>query len=179
MEVIYKKENFLFERIHEYQFSIHFNVINNNIQLDKIIDFGLMKLLSDVNPDIYIESKIDTISEHEVEFVFLLKHFFEDLGLPQHYSYMNTTKMVYENAVIFSSKPIYDKKPDWIPENVELCPFHSLICKFEIETLHKINITIDLHMEQKKIIVPLMIQKLFGIILHKMFIRVKQFIENL
>jgi len=177
--ILFKKEDFIFTKINEYNYKIKFNMINNKIQLDKIIDFGLMKLIYDLNPDIYLESTIKKINEDEVEVALLLKHFFEDLGLPQKYFYINMKKFVNDNSVIFYSKSITNKRPEWIPENAELFSIDTLICTCNIETPHKIHTTFDLQIEPNKNIPILAIQKLFRIIIHKIFKRVKQFIENL
>jgi hypothetical protein len=138
-----------------------------------------MKLIYDLNPDIYLKSTIDKKSDDEVEVALLLKHFFEDLGLPQRYSYIYMSKIVEKNKVIFISKSITNKRPDNIPIEAELLDIEKLICSCDIETPHKINFILNVQFETNLIVPPIFVQKLFGIIIHKIFKRVKQFIENL
>ena len=176
---LFKKDEFIFKRINDNHYSIQLKIENKNIQLDKIIDFGLMKLIYDLNPDIYLTSKIEKINDNEVYVTLLLKHFFEDLGLPQRYSYVHMTKKIEENRILFISKCISDERPDCIPIEAQLLATENLICSCEIETPHKINFIFDIKFYKNRTIPPLPIQKIIGVILNKIFIRVKQFIENL
>jgi len=180
MEIIlFNKDGFTFTRKNENNYEINFSMINNNIYLDKIIDFGLMKLIYDLNTDIYIQSNIEKINENEAIVTLLLKHFFEDIGLPQKYSYVHMIKKVEQNKVTFISKSIVSHKPEEIPENAELMSFDNLECVCNIETPHKIYFTFEVNLNNKRITPPLFVQKMIGVIVNKIFKRVKQFIENL
>lgn len=176
--ILFEKDGFTFRRISEHHYSINLNMINNNIQLDKILDFGLIKLIYDLNPDIYLSTSIEKINDDEAIVTLILKHFFEDLGLAQKYSYLHIMKKVEENKVSFLSKSIRTHKPEGIPENVELLSIDNMICICDIETPHKINFTFEINFDKNRIIPPLFVQKMIGVIMNKIFKRVKQFIEN-
>jgi hypothetical protein len=176
---LFEKDEFIFKKLNEKQYYIEFQIENNNFRLDKIVDFGLMKLTYDLNPDIYLMSSIEKINDNEVNVTLLLKHFFEDLGLPQRYSYVHMTKKVEENKIVFLSKIITDKRPDGIPEEAQLMAIDNLVCTCEIETQHKINFTFYVNFDKNRIVLPVPIEKIIGIILNKIFKRVKQFIENI
>ena len=147
--------------------------------LDKLVDFGLMKLIYDLNPDIYLTSSIEKLNENEALVKLLLKHFFEDLGLPQKYSYVHMTKKVEENKVSFISKSILSYKPDDIPKEAELLAIEHMECVCNIINPHTINYNFEIHFDKNRRIPPLFIQKTFGRIMNKIFNSVKQFIENL
>ena len=53
-----------------------------------------------------------------------------------------------------------------------------MICICDIETHHKINFTFEINFDKNRIIPPLFVQKMIGVIMNKIFKRVKQFIEN-
>ena len=99
--ILYKKDDFIFRRVNENHYEMKYNIENNNILLNKLVDFGLMKLIYDLNPDIYLQSNIEKINENEVYVTLLLKHLFEDLGLPQRYSYVHMHKIVEDNKIKF------------------------------------------------------------------------------
>ena len=51
--VLFNKDNFKFTRVNQNHYIIEFTIENNNIDLSKIIDFNLIKLIYDLNTDIY------------------------------------------------------------------------------------------------------------------------------
>ena len=176
---LFDKEGFIFRRNSEHEYEISFQMVNNNIQISKMIDFGLMKLIYDLNPDIYLKSTIDRISENEANVILVLKHFFEDLGMPQKYSFVNMKRIVEENRVIFESKSVRTHRPENIPPNAELLTLNNLVCMCDIVTPHIINFSFHIYFNEKRIVPPMFVQKLIGVLLNKIFKRVKQFIENL
>jgi len=107
----------------------------------------------------------------------LMKHLFEDIGLPQRFSYVHMIKQVEENKITFTSQSIYSERPEGMPENAEQMPIKNMICECNIITPHRIgfscNIVFEDHMS-----VPQFAEKMVGLILFKIFNRVKQFIEN-
>ena len=177
--ILFQKDDFIIKRNSIHHYICSFNIENKNIYVDKIIDLNLMKLIYDLNPDIYIKNNIDKKSENEATITCILNNFFEDLGIPQKYSHMHILKVVKENNISFISKTINDFKPDYIPKEAELLAISNMICSCDIESPHKILFTFDIQFDPKRIIPPLPVIKLVGIILNKIFKRVKQFIENL
>jgi len=176
---LFDKEGFVFRRISEHHYEINFHMINHNIQISKMIDFGLMKLIYDLNPDIYLKSIIEKKDENEANVLLVLKHFFEDLGMPQKYSYVHMKRIVEENRVSFESKSIKTHRPENVPANAELLTMNNLICNCDIITPHHINFSFNVYFCEKRIVPPMFAQKLVGMLLNKIFKRVKQFIENL
>ena len=173
------KDGFIFRRKNEHNFEINFNMTNNHILLDQLVDFGLMKLIYDLNPDIYIQSSIEKLNENEAIVTLLLKHLFEDIGLPQKYSYVNMKKIVEQNKVTFISQSIHSHRPEGIPEHAELMSIEHMECICNIESPHKINFIFEVNFDKKRRKPPLFVQKMIGVIMNKIFKRVKQFIENL
>jgi hypothetical protein len=177
--ILCNKDGFIFRRKSEHNYEINLSMTNNNILLDKLLDFGLMKLIYDLNPDIYINSSIEKLNENEANVTLLLKHLFEDIGLPQKYSYVHMTKKVEQNRVSFISKSIHSHRPEGIPENAELMSIDNLECVCNIESPHKINFTFEVNFDKKRRTPPFFVQKMIGNIMNKIFKRVKQFIESL
>jgi hypothetical protein len=106
-----------------------------------------------------------------------MKHLFEELGLPQRFSYLHMKKFVGENNIKFMSQTIKSTRPEGMPIEAELMPIQIMTCNCDIITPHKIKFTFNILFEPI-MNVPPVAEKLVGLILYKIFKRVKQFIEN-
>ena len=176
--IILNKDGFKITKCATNNYKLHFHLENNNIYIEKIIDFPLIKLVYDLNPDVYEQTTIEKISDTQAKITLLLKHFFEDLGMPQRYSYVHMTKHVARNNITFITKSITTEKPHGMPADSELMPIQDLVASFDIETLHMTAVTLDIWFD-KRFNVPVFAEKIIIQILFKVFKRVKQFIENI
>lgn len=176
-KILYTKEGFNFMKVKKNNYCLTFNMENNNIILANIIDFHLVKLIYDLNMDIYDKVELNHINDNEAVMVLLIKHLFEELGLPQRFSYVHIKKLIDTNSVTFISQSIYSERPEGMPKDSEQMPLKILICKCDILTPHKMGFNFDITFEDRMIIPPFA-EKMVGLILFKIFNRVKQFIEN-
>ena len=106
-----------------------------------------------------------------------MKHLFEDLGLPQKYSYLHMKKIVNNKQIIFRSQSIQSERPQGIPDDAELMAMKENIGICDIITPHKIHFSFTVLFEDY-VKIPQFAEKMVGLILNKIFKRVKQFIEN-
>jgi len=174
---LFEKEGLILSKIEKNNYKIEFSIENKNIILSKIIDFNLIKLIYDLNPDIYEKVELEIINENEAIVTILMKHLFEELGLPQKYSYLHIKREITNNKIIFTSQTIQSYRPINIPLDTELMELESIISICDIITPHKMNFSFNIIFEAN-IIIPPFVEKIVVIILHKIFKRVKQFIEN-
>ena len=177
MTELYSKEGFVFVKNEKNNYTLSFEMVNNNMILSKIIDFNFVKLIYDLNSDIYEKVNLKIINENEANVNLLMKNLFEDLGLPQRFSYLNIKKIIQENRIIFESQTIKTERPEGMPEDAELMPIKQMTSNCEIITPHKIRFTNNVLFENYMLVPPI-VEKLVGLILYKIFNRVKQFIEN-
>jgi len=177
IEIIYSKEGFIFSKNSKNNYSLTFEMENKSIIISKIIDFSLVKLIYDLNGDIYEKVELQKINDTEAVMNLLMKHLFEEIGLPQRFSYVHVIKQVQENKVSFVSQSIYYERPEGMPENAEQMPIKKLICDCNIITPHRVAFSCSIIFEDHMII-PKFSEKMIGLILFKIFNRVKQFIEN-
>ena len=175
--ILFNKEGFIFSRVKKNQYKLEFTMENNNIIISKIVDFNLIKLMYDLNPDVYEKVDFQQINDCEAIASLLLKHFFEDLGMPQKYSFLHIRKFVEERKIIFKSESIRDKRPTGIPGDCEQMNIQDFIGICDIVTPHKVNFTFNVLFDPTAN-VPVFAEKMVGVILFKIFKRVKQFIEN-
>ena len=174
---LYEKEAFIFSRIKKNNYKMEFCMENKNIVLSKIIDFNLIKLIYNLNPDIYEKVELEIINDNEALATILMKNLFEELGFPQKFSYLEMKREIDNNKIIFISKSIQSDRPINIPIDAESMAVENMISVCDIITPHKINFSFNIKFENN-IIIPSFMEKMVGIILHKIFKRVKQFIEN-
>jgi hypothetical protein len=176
--VLYSKEGFIFTKNEKNNYNLSFSIQNNSIFLSKIIDFNLIKLIYDLNNDVYEKNNMNIINENEATSNLLMKHLFKDLGLPQHFCYVHINKIVEENNIKFISQTIKHEIPEGMPPNVELMLIENMIFDCINITEHQIQFICNIQFENT-IIIPQIAEKLVGLILYKIFNRVKQFIENI
>ena len=174
---LFDKDGFKFSCLKKNHYSLTFTMENNKIVLSKIIDFNLIKLIYDLNPDVYEKVNIETLNNNEVILTLLMKHFFEDLGLPQRYSFIHMKKVVEEDKIKFTGQSIKTHKPEGMPEDAELMSLQNMIAICDIITPHKIYFSFNVIFDGEMNFPPFA-EKMVGMILHKIFKRVKQFIEN-
>jgi len=180
--LIFKQHDFhLFkEASNKYSFGI--NVHNDLLHLPTIVDFNLLKLIYDLNGDVYETIKVIVNEENTQATIFaVMRHLFEDLGLPQRYSYLNVEKKVNIRDLTFlcTSKEIPEHIKSSIPYDAELLPIDTFECKFHIDNNpHTMNVNCKLTF-QSHLKIPPVAEKLVSMILYKVFKRVKDFIENI
>ena len=177
MTELYSKEGFRFVKNENNNYNLSFEMENNHIILSKIIDFNLVKLIYDLNVDIYEKVNLKIINENEATINLLMKHLFEDLGLPQRFSYVHVKKTFESNSISFDLQTIKSNRPEGMPLDAELMPMKNMNCNCDIITQHKIRFTFNVLFENHMLLPPV-VEKIVGLILYKIFNRVKQFIEN-
>ena len=174
---LYCKNGFEFIKCAQHQYSLSFCMENQHIMLAKVIDFNLVKLMYDLNSDIYEKVQLDIHNEHEATLNLLMKPLFEDIGMPQRFSYLHITKQVREKSITFESHTIKHKRPFGMPAESELMPIQRMTCDCAIASPHIIHFTCNIAFEPT-LNIPSFVEKIVGIILYKIFNKVKQFIEN-
>lgn len=175
--VLFNKDNFKFTRINQNHYIIEFTIENNNIELPKIIDFNLIKLIYDLNNDIFEKVCLEKINDNQANVVLLLKHFFEDIGIPQYFCYLNINKVIEEKCILFRTHSVKNIIPEGMPIETEFMNICNVTTKCDIITQHKLNFSHTVIFDSS-ITFPLFVEKTIGLILNKIFKRVKQFIEK-
>jgi hypothetical protein len=176
-KVIMEKEGMKFARTSKNHYQMIFSIQNKTIHLPSIINFDLVKFIYDLNPDIYEKVHLEKINSKEAVVTLLMKHFFQDIGLPQRYSHIHIERFETSETIHFQSQTIHADKPEWIPKETQLVSMKSMNLLCDIITPHKVNISTFVVFNENHVVPPFM-EKFVGMILHKIFNRLKQFIEN-
>ena len=142
--ILLEKEDFKIIKVNNLSFKIEFNIENKNLYLPSIINFNLIKLIYDLNPDIYEKVNLNIINNENAIASILIKNFFQDIGLLQKYSYLNITMKKEENKIIFISKSILNEIPIGMPENSELLKIENMISVGTIINDNKVNFDFEI-----------------------------------
>jgi len=176
--VLLRRDGFEFIKKRKNQYSLFFSMTNKNIVLSKILDFNLVKLIYDLNTDIYVHVNLEKVDENKAIITLLMKHLFEDLGLPQRFSYVNVERTVIGNKTLFSGASIKTHRPPNVPDDSELAAIKNMNIECTSLDDHNVTFKVDINFEEY-ITIPPFAEKMINVIINKIFIRVKQFIENI
>lgn len=176
---LYAKEDFKFIKIDDFHYNMQTTIENKQYLLSKSIDFPWIKMICDLNPDIYEKSILEIKNESEAVLQILLKNLFEDLGLSQKYSHFHIRKTTKNNQIEFLADMVeHSVIPQGFPADVELMSMKQFVCTCSILSEYKVFFDFDVHFDENTYIPPF-VEKVIGIVLNKIFTRVKQFINKM
>jgi hypothetical protein len=176
-KVLFEKEGLKFSKFGTNHYCTTFYIKNDNIRLSDVINFDLIKLMYDLNPDIYEFVQLDKKGDNDAHCLLILKHFFEDLGLPQRYAYLHMRQTTIDNTIVFDATSDYTNIPKNIPISCKPTAIKNIKSICNIITQHEIQFTHNIYFNEANIM-PIFVEKMVGVIIYKIFKRVKQFIEN-
>ena len=171
------KENVLLKREKSCNiFLLQFNLENMNKNLHDIINLNMYNLLFNLNRDNIEKIEIKKWnSSSEVEVLFLFKPFGKDLGVKPKYMYVKTTANISDHKHVYTSIDI-----DY-PNTEELKNYEkvknaisTMIVNFESDYKININYVFKFDLIQS---LPIYMENILGLIMKKMFLNLKKFIE--
>jgi hypothetical protein len=185
-KVILNKDGMKFVKHSSNTFNLSFSLENQFINVPAIINFDLIKLIYDLNPDIYEKVLLKKNSEEEAIITLLMRHFFVDLGLKQKYSHVIMKKKIIVNEsdnnclqIQFSTTTIKtNEKQEIIPDEAELVQVENMQIVVDCVSSNRCVFNCFI-LFNKQFNMPPFMEKMIGMIINKVFKRGKQFIENI
>ena len=149
---------------------------NPNINVNTIVNNNLIKLIYDLNLDLFEHIQIEKINDYESNIFILFKDLFNDMGIPQYYCYFNIKHNIEENHFLISS---LESVNEFIKKRIE--PVELEYCRVNVTQLneHQIHFSIDTVLSSGDNVVASMIEKITCNIIYKIFNRFKQFVYNI
>ncbi len=178
-KIICSKDNIVLKRNEDFDtFSMSFHLKNNNVNLKKILNIKLYTLLYELNKDVI--EKVEILSESETNSMILLvfKQFGADFGISKKYMCLYTEMETTENKIIMRSKTadIDKNNLSGISKCEELsCPYINLFVTLKSDTEASIEYVFNMQMEEE---LPIYMENMIGILMKKILLRVKEFIEK-
>ena len=176
-----------FSKVKENEYLFEFFLENNKIALDKIIDFSLFQLIYVLNQDVLDKINIEHIDKNNINMLVILRHFMEDLGVKQKYSYVHIEKVIENNKIFFYSTTIQNRNPfingngnlnNIREDGLELIKMRENIGVCEILSPNKVFFSFHIYFNENMFI-PSFIEKITKNILFKIFDRIKEYIEKM
>ena len=181
--ILFKNKDIVMNRVCKNNYTIKYNMENNHIILSKILDFNIIRLVYDLNKDFFENIQLNIIDENNAVIFILVKPLFSDFGMPQRYAHLKVIRHQIDSEFILFNCYKTDDESEFIksavlPPNVELLPIDNvkLICK--CLNPHHVEFQQNIFYDTR-FNIPKFMEKMAGIIFSKMFLRTKQFIENI
>ena len=186
----FEKDNIRISKTKDQEYQLQCEINNPRLVLEKIVDFEILKLIYDLNTDVYEKTELYKINDNEANIIFIMKNLFPDLGLPQRFSFLKVKKIVEKDSltnktsqIVFLSQMIVDEKremvkPEHLPKDVFPLPIEKMETHCVFINEHKIQIINKIKINHGKLMIPGFLEKMLSKIIFKVFSRVKQFIEN-
>jgi len=177
--IICDKQNIILKKNKENKnFLLELTLVNNNIDIKKIINFKIYELMSELNKDIIEKILIeDTELEDKKKILFIFKHICQEFGIPKKYMFLETeirSDLNSENFKIIGTSIKYDG----VIENSEQVNSDISLLNITLEEDHKMNLTYEFNIEFDENI-PIYMENMFGLLMKKIFYNLKIFIENI
>jgi len=179
-KVIMDKKDCKMTRIDKYNYLFEYDITNNKILLDKVINLEFIKLLYELNKhDIFDDFYLELNSSESATAYILFKHFFDDFGVPQKYVHIDICIEKTEKQIIFKTTTNNNAPKVNIPnKQAELIPIDNVTAICDFINQHKASIKTKTSFH-KSMHLPEFIEKLATTVISKIFLRTKQFIEKI
>ena len=188
-KVISNNKDYKMTRLKRNSYLFEYDINNSNIQLSKILDIDIIKLIYELNKHDIFENFYLNIRNNSQATVFILfKHFYEDFGISQKYINLDISLERTDSQIIYKAttnpiKPINKETGIELLEtnlDAELLPVYNVTTICELLTPHNVVIKTTTEFENTKnmLDVPEFLERLATNIISKIFLRTKQFIEK-
>jgi len=180
-QIVLSKKGFVVSKESPHTYLLSIDIQNPHISLREFMNFGLIQLIYDVNPDICQAYHLDKKDEEEATLCALMVHLFEDMGLPHHYTHMRITRTYDEvtHSATFRAQSINDARPSFVPESAEQLPLRDMTCVCVCAHPHVLSVNCSLVFEERRMALPSVVENMVGLVSYKLFNRVKQWLETL
>jgi len=158
-------------------YMLDFETKNNNFDLDKLMDFKIYQLIQKLNEDVIEKIEIlNQISNDEIDVLFIFKRFGKSAGIPQKYLILKTFRQKTNNLTLFKSEDCkynLSKMQNHSAQKMD-CKFAQLtIISFKEKLRMNYKFSIDIKED-----LPIYMENILGLMMKKIFYRLRQFIEQ-
>ena len=180
-EIICSKHDIILEKCGEKNiYNVSFSITNKKINLHTLFDWSIFDLLTSLNKDIIENTTIETIDDNQKSYIIVFRRFMADLGVAQKYLSFHVNKLEHtENSLIFYSNT-NSINHNHILKEKHIEPILHDYAKLTInyETPHMCFISYNYHIDLQEDL-PKSMKNIAGVMIKKLFWRLKEFIENM
>ena len=157
-------------------YSLQLYLDNPKYDLDKVINLNMYNILYELNHDNFEKIEIKNwLSSNEVDVLFLFKPFGKELGIKPKYMYIRATEVIENGKKTYTCYDIdYPYSDELINYEKVTTKISTMVVNFESN--HKVNINYLFKLELSHNL-PIYMENILGLIMKKMFLNLKKFIE--
>jgi hypothetical protein len=167
-------------------FLLQFVAENNNLNMYNMINLDIYNLMFKLNKDNFEKIELCNVTPsmqivqhdkilNEVNVLFLFKPFASDLGIKPKYMYVRVTEVCEPNKKTYNCVDVDYPNPEELKNYDKVAnAISSMVVNFE--SYHKINISYIFKLELSHPL-PVYMENMMGLIMKKVFLNLKQFIE--
>ena len=157
-------------------YSLQLYLDNPKYNLDKIINLNMYNILYELNHDNFEKIEIKKwLSSSEIDVLFIFKPFGKELGIKPKYMYIRATEVIENGKKIYTCYDIdYPYSDELINYEKVTTRISTMVVNFESN--HKVNINYVFKLELAHSL-PIYMENILGLIMKKMFLNLKTFIE--
>jgi hypothetical protein len=162
------------------KFRLSFQLINDNYDLNNAIGFKIFALMAELNKDVIQSVVLSPYDENtrEIDMGLLFCRFGAEFGLAQKYIYSHSSMENKDNKTIIITEQKEKPNNFAVPSNTESAIGSASILELEMITCHSCNVVYNFVLDLEDDL-PLYMEKMPGKLMHKVFSRLKTFIESL
>ena len=158
-------------------FYLWFKLANERCDLPQLINLNLFNLIADLNRDVIDELQIgNKQGDNVVDILYIFKQFGKDLGISQKCMCVRTMMEAAENSIVITGTAI-DPPGDLPPRYGTITNSNSKMI-FTWDNPHEITVNYMFHAAISDKL-PKYMENIMGLLTKKMFIRMKNCIENM
>uniref|UniRef100_A0A6C0BAZ7 Uncharacterized protein n=1 Tax=viral metagenome TaxID=1070528 RepID=A0A6C0BAZ7_9ZZZZ len=173
MALLFDKDSLQIKRIKNNNYVMEGEIRNLKIDANELFSFQKFPILKELYKDIIDELQVTNIQEGSASYGIIFQHFFKDMGFPRLSLQLDVTRTKTNNMLEFvcsNATNIVSNSQDCFILSFETFAIQIHICEVSI----KICIDIAIHYPFE---IELFIEKMAIQVMHKMFLRLKRFIE--
>ena len=174
MALLFDKDSLQIKRIKNNNYAMEGEIRNLKIDANELFSFQKFPILKELYKDIIDELQVTNIQEGSASYGIIFQHFFKDMGFPRLSLQLDVTRTKTNNMLEFvcsnAATPNLNLNKDNFILSFETFAIQIHICEFSIKIC--IDIAIHYPFEIEPFIEKMAIQ-----VMHKMFLRLKRFIE--
>jgi hypothetical protein len=178
-KILIQKKKFSLTRIMKNKYKLECIIENNNIYLDKIINFQFIKLIYEANKKYFEIIHLDIINDNEAYLYLLVKPTFSEIGIQQRYVSLKLTKYIDHQStnVYFKgiSCPEYGEKIN-VVKNAIISPIHEINIICNIIHPHKLQFT-KMIVFDENFKLPILFETVFGKMLSDIYKQIIHVLE--
>ena len=176
LNIVFNKNGMIIKK-NDNKYQIEISLENINIFIKNIINLHLIELFFVLNDKLFDSHKIIIHDENNATVYCVIKHFYKDLGVTQKYLCLNITKLIKDEDILFTVENAENIENFNPPFGGEIIHFQNYIVNCRFLSPHQVNIIGKIDIIHSSPL-PDFVEKFSFTIISKIFLTIKQFIEN-